>query len=167
MSLEKHFGIRPLCPTRWTVRADSLASITENYSSLQSTWDEVVDITRDSEIKARIIGVAAQMKTFEIAFAVHLAEMLFRHTDNLSKTLQKDTISEGQIVASMMLAPLQSVRNDESFQLFWDKLSLYLTLIDVSEPRLPRQRKIPKRFDDGTASTHFHDTPTLHYRQVY
>ena len=88
MSLEKHSGIRPLCPTRWTVRADSLASIIENYSSLQSTWDEVVDITRDSEIKARIIGVAAQMKTFEFAFAVHLAEMLLRHTDNLSKTLQ-------------------------------------------------------------------------------
>ena len=60
------------------------------------------------------------MKTFEFAFAVHLAEMLLRHTDNLSKTLQKDTISalEGQIVASMMLATLQSVRNDEFFQLF-------------------------------------------------
>ena len=80
MSLEKHSGIRPLCPTKWTVRADSLASIIENYSSLQSTWDEVVDITRDSEIKARIIGVAAQMKTFEFAFTVHLAEMLFRHS---------------------------------------------------------------------------------------
>ena len=37
MSLEKHSGIRPLCPTRWTVHADSLASIIENYSSLQST----------------------------------------------------------------------------------------------------------------------------------
>ena len=35
MSLEKHSGIRPLCPTRWTVRADSLANIIENYSSLQ------------------------------------------------------------------------------------------------------------------------------------
>ena len=127
MSLEKHSGIRPLCLTRWTVCADSLASIIENYSSLQSTRDEVVDIKRDSEIKARIIGVAAQMKTFEFGFAVHLAEMLLRHTDNLSKTLQKDTISasEGQIVAPMMLATLQSVRNDESFQLFWDKLSVY------------------------------------------
>ena len=37
MSLEKHSGIRPLCPTRWTVHADSLATIIENYSSLQST----------------------------------------------------------------------------------------------------------------------------------
>ena len=44
---------------------------------------------------------------------------------------------------------------------------MYLTLIDVSEPRLPRRKENPKRFDDGTASTHFHDTPSLHYRQVY
>ena len=30
------FGIRPLCPTRRTVRADSLASIIENYSSFRA-----------------------------------------------------------------------------------------------------------------------------------
>jgi len=39
-------GIRVLCPTRWTVRADSLASITKNYTVLQSTWEE------DSKTKA-------------------------------------------------------------------------------------------------------------------
>ena len=33
-------GIRILCPTRWTVRADSLASILSNYVVLQELWDE-------------------------------------------------------------------------------------------------------------------------------
>ena len=32
-------GFRTLCPTRWTVRADSLASIRKNYSVLQSSLD--------------------------------------------------------------------------------------------------------------------------------
>ncbi len=27
-------GVRVLCPTRWTVRADSLASVIENYDVL-------------------------------------------------------------------------------------------------------------------------------------
>ena len=31
MSLEKHSGIRPLCPTKWTVHADSLASIIHHF----------------------------------------------------------------------------------------------------------------------------------------
>ena len=33
-------GIRVLCPTRWTTRADSLASILSNYAVLQELWDE-------------------------------------------------------------------------------------------------------------------------------
>ena len=31
--------VRVLCPTRWTVRADSLASIIGNYGALQQTWE--------------------------------------------------------------------------------------------------------------------------------
>ena len=33
-------GIRVLCPTRWTVRAESLASILSNYSVLRAMWDD-------------------------------------------------------------------------------------------------------------------------------
>ena len=47
-------GIRVLCPTRWTVQADSLASVTKNYAILQSTWEEALEISEDSETKARI-----------------------------------------------------------------------------------------------------------------
>ena len=32
-------GIRALCPTRWTVRAESLQSIRENFR-MQSVWEE-------------------------------------------------------------------------------------------------------------------------------
>ena len=54
-------GIRVLCPTRWTVRAESLNSIIANYEVLERTWDEALQITQDTETKARIRGVAAQM----------------------------------------------------------------------------------------------------------
>ena len=33
-------GIRVLCPTCWTVRADSIKSILDNYSYLLELWDE-------------------------------------------------------------------------------------------------------------------------------
>ncbi len=46
-------GLRVLCPTRWTVRADSLASIVSNYAVLQDTWVEAMTIARDTETKAR------------------------------------------------------------------------------------------------------------------
>lgn len=41
-------GIRILCPTRWTVRAEALASIAENYDTLQLTWDAAKDATKQS-----------------------------------------------------------------------------------------------------------------------
>ena len=56
-------GIRVLCPTRWTVKAEALASISENYRVLQLTWESAKNATTDTEMKARILGVAAQMVT--------------------------------------------------------------------------------------------------------
>ena len=74
-----------LCPTRWTVRAESLNSIIENYEVLESTWDEALDIAHDTETKARIRGVAAQKRTFPFFFGCMVAELVLKHTDNLSK----------------------------------------------------------------------------------
>ena len=51
-------GIRILCPTRWTVRAEALTSIADNYAALQKTWDSALDVTKDAEMRARIGDVA-------------------------------------------------------------------------------------------------------------
>ena len=91
-------GMRVLCPTRWTVRADSLKSVLDNYVVLQELWEESERTTKDSDIIARVIGVASQMRKFEFYFGIYLGEMILRHSDNLSKTLQKKDLSaaEGQ-----------------------------------------------------------------------
>ena len=57
-------GVRVLCPTRWTVCANALASVISNFEILLNTWDEAAEIVSDTESKARINGVAFQMKTF-------------------------------------------------------------------------------------------------------
>ena len=68
ISTDKTPGVRVLCPTRWTVKANSLASVVANYETLQRTWKEAVTVVKDTETKARIRGVSAQMKTFEFLF---------------------------------------------------------------------------------------------------
>lgn len=65
-------GIRILCPTRWTVRASSMQSIIENYAILQELWSMAADVARDTDTKARIRGVAAQMTTFDFFFGLVL-----------------------------------------------------------------------------------------------
>ena len=91
-------GFRVLCPTRWTVRAASLQSVIDNYTALQELWAVSQDDVTDPSVKARIIGVEHQFKTFQFFFGVFLGNLLLKHSDNLSKTLQSPKISasEGQ-----------------------------------------------------------------------
>ncbi len=79
------------------------------------------------------------MSTFDFLFGAMLSEMVLRHTDNLSRTLQKKTCSaaEGQQMARLVVNTLLTVRNDESFHLFWQKLISVSQPSDI-EPRLPR-----------------------------
>ena len=145
-------GIRVLCPTRWTVRAESIHSIIANYETLERTW-EALQATQDTEAKARIQGVAAQMRTFTFFFGSMLSELVLKHTDNLSRTLQHVSMSaaEGQQDASMTVATFNSIRSDGQFDLFWDLVILKANKLGVNEPQLPRRRKLPRRFDDGSS----------------
>ena len=162
-------GIRLLCPTRWTVRANALSSVIANYEALLDTWEEAADIIRDTEIKARINGVSAMMKTFDFLFGTVLGETILRHVDNLSRTLQDKKISaaEGQQIARLVISTIADLRKEEVYGLFWDKLLKLAESMDVYDPKLPRQRKRPARYDGGLSAGHHHQTPKEYYRQLY
>ena len=151
-------GIRVLCPTRWTVRADALKSIIDNFNVLLELWAESLERVKDTEMKARIQGVAAQMMKYDY-FGVSLGLLILRHTDNHSKTMQKADMSaaKGQAVTAMTVSTLKSLRNDASFDLFWQKITGSAENLDVDKPALPHRRKAPHRLDDGSAPA-FHVT---------
>ena len=162
-------GVCILCPTRWTVRANSMQSIIENYAVLQELWEEAASIVHDTETIARIRGVEALMQSFDFFFGLVLGEKLLRITDNLSKTLQIKTFSasEGQEVAKMTKRTLKSMRSEENFNLFWELIMKMSVDVDVSEPRLPRRRKVPARYEEGSAPPEFPSTVKELYRPQY
>ena len=162
-------GIRVLCPTRWTVRADSLKSVLDNYTVLQHLWEEAESVAKESDLRARLIGVGSQMTSFDFYFGVYLGEMVLRHTDNLSKTLQKKELSaaEGQQVSNLVKVTLQSMRSAECFHLFWKTLIKKAEHLNVGEPVLPRKRKAPRCTEIGEGTGDFHTTVVDHYRVIY
>ena len=166
---ESNPGIRVLCPTRWTVKANALASIMSNFETLKLTWEKAVNVVRDTETKARIHGVSVMMSTFNYLFGNILGEMLLKHADNLSSTLQHKTFSaaEGQAVAKMTVETIKLLRSDESFDLFWLKVNQRANCLGIDEPHLPRIHKRPRRFDDGSSEGDHHDNPKSLYRQYY
>ena len=63
ISLE-YIGFKVLCPTRWTVKAESMKSILDNWVALQQVWDESLDGNLEPKIKGTIVCVKSQMNTF-------------------------------------------------------------------------------------------------------
>ena len=112
-------GFRELCSSRWTVRAASLQSVLDNYEVLLQVWEESKETNLDSEIRARIIGVESQMLSFDFLFGISLGSLILRHSDNLSKSLQHESLSaaEGQELANLCITVLQSLRNSDQFKL--------------------------------------------------
>lgn len=133
-------GIRVLCPTRWTVRAQVLKSIIDNFNVLCELWDASLEIVKDTEMKARIQGVADQMKKIDFFFGASLGFLLLQHSDNLSRTMQRADMSaaEGKEVVGMTLSTLASLRNDTSFGMFWKRVCDSSEVLDVEKPALPR-----------------------------
>ena len=145
--------VHTLCPTGWTVCAESLASIITNYSMIQLLWETAVSGTCDTEMKARIRGVDSQMQTFKFYFCISLSEVILRHTDKLSQTLQQPNMSsvEGHAVAMLTVSTLKGLRTESNFDLFWQKILKLKGEADVSEPQLPRQHEMPHRYEQGMA----------------
>ncbi len=119
-------------------------------------------------MKARIQGVASQMMNFDYFFGISLGLLILRHTDNLSRTMQKVDMSaaEGQAVTGMTVSTLRSMRNDAGFDQSWQKTTASAKNLDVNESVLPRRRKTPRRLDDGSAPT-VHATVEDQYRVIY
>ena len=162
-------GFRLLCPTRWTVRSDSLKSVIDNYGVLQEEFNLCLESCLEPDIKSWIIGVKHQMSTFEFFIGVVIGERILKHTDNLSKTLQHKDISatEGQEVANLSMQTLQRMRDEETFNLFWTMVQQLASKYDVGEPNLPRRRKVPRHLEVGSTEPEHPSSPKEYYKRIY
>ena len=163
-------GFRTLCPTRWTVRADSLASVLVNYSVLQSGMESFSEMaSRDMEMSARVNGIRAQLEKFDFLFGVMLGEEVLRMADNLSRTLQHKDLSaaEGNQAAHLTCEALKRLHEEDEFAIFWREVMKKQSELDVDEPALPRRRRAPARFEVETSDSHFSATFEDHYRPQY
>ena len=159
-------GLRPLCPTRWTVRSSAIAAILDNYSPLCATLEEVSESGYD-EFAVKASGFNRQLQLFNTFFGLKMCQLIFTPAEQLSRTLQgrDTTIQEARQAASVTESYLRKQRTDDNFDKFFDYVVLQSSNV-TEEPTLPRKRKVPRRIDDGSTAYH-HLTPRDFYRQKY
>ena len=96
----------------------------------------------DKETRSRILGCKSQMTEFRFFFCINLAYKMYSITDNLSKVLQRKTISsiEGQETAMKTVETFKSTRNIDSADCFFETAKQKAANHNF-EPILPRKRK--------------------------
>ena len=97
-------SLRPMCPTRWTVRLRTLQSVATNLKAIVLTLLEVGhdQAGRESSIKAH--GLLKHMETFEFVFGMELCMLIFGYTDELSSTLQSSALGLDDAVPHVSLS---------------------------------------------------------------
>ncbi|CAG2203109.1 unnamed protein product [Mytilus edulis] len=70
-------------------------------------------------------------------------------------------------MAMKTVKAISLMRSDEAYGLFWQKVIQNAERKGVAEPCLPRQKRMPARFETGNAVPEYHDTTQAYFRQIY
>ena len=159
-------NLRPICPTRWTVRTYAIDAVLKNYNALQETMDEIHS-TSNNEYSRRAGGQLALMEKFSTYFGLKLSYLIFSASEQFSVSIQgKDTSIQNAYEASNATCRyFERQRKETSFDTFYDVVCEEAKDL-AEEPKFPRYRQAPRKLDDGSAAHRF-QTPKEYYRQQY
>ena len=158
-------SLKPLCPTRWTVRTRAINAVLTNYHLLQETLEVIKEGKDEYALKA--IGYLNSMDKFSTYFGLELSYLVFSATEQLSITLQGTDTSLQQAVqaAKLAIAYMERQRSDAAYDSFYSHvLAKSESLTD--QPALPRQRRLPKRINSGSTAHQF-DNPKVYFKKHY
>lgn len=159
--------IRPLCPTRFTVKQKALSNIKEQLQAVKEALITIEDTVTDRDTQSRASGFYGVATSFEFTICLCMSISVFEVSDRLSEALQSPHVSAGQGVklTQVALGQLQNMRNDEFFDEVWQHSLDFAQQHGQEEPQQPRQPRAPRRFQDS--DPHVFKTPKDMYRSVW
>lgn len=160
-------GLKPLCPTRWTVRTEAIHAVIMNYSVLCNELEKIGE-EACGEASRKSLGILAIMEKFTTFFGLKLSFLIFSAMEQLSKTLQYKDINAQEVSSAVNAAKrfLERQRDDSAFKSFYSSVIQEAREL-TEEPVLPRQRRIPRRVDDGAPNHHFQSPEDFFRKQYY
>lgn len=160
-------ALRPLCPTRWTMRISSVKSVLDNYSELLSFLQDISETER-GDIGYKSNGFLKQLQTFSMFFTLKLLYAVFSRSESLSQSLQspKLSLSQADSMVNALSSIWNSLRSDTAFNELWQATVTESVNLEVDAPVLPRVRRVPRRLDDGGAQHEDHSVEDF-YRRLY
>ena len=160
--------IRPLCPTRFTVRGSSVQAILNQYESVLETLQEV-STSYSSEMKSRAAGLLDKLYKGNTALSLVLANDVISPLENLNLSLQKhsQTISGTISAVNLIRESLAENRNEIYVAQLFAKAEDLCEKLSLDCISLPRQRKPPTRDPEEKGTAHQAESPLELFKIEY
>ncbi|CAK6970468.1 PREDICTED: zinc finger MYM-type protein 1-like [Scomber scombrus] len=138
--------LKPLCPTRWTVRVVAVHSVLKQYEAVLLSLEEMAS-TGGSETATKVNGLLDRFQKGNTVLGLHLAMEVLEVMECLNKSLQKRSITFAGMQAAVhcVKTALQEKRTEGTFQQIFDSATELVTSLNISPIEMPRIRRPPKR----------------------
>jgi hypothetical protein len=160
--------VRPLCPTRFTVKYRALEGMDKQLSVLKEALFEIEHGADNRDMRSRASGFQNKIEKFEFHFGLVLSLRLFELTDRLSKQLQKKetSLGEGLHLVNHTIQELSALRTGDKFCEIWQAAIVRAKEMGAGDPKLrKRQTAAPQRFQ--TSTPYIFTTAEEFYRVQY
>lgn len=146
--------MKPLCPTRWSVRVVAIHSVLKQYVAVLLSLEEMAS-TGGSETAMKANGLLDRFQKGNTVLGLHLALEVLEEIECLNKSLQKQTITVAGMQATVeyIKTALQEKRTEGRFQQIFDSATELVTSLNISPTEMPCIRRPPKGLA-GEAAAH-------------
>ncbi|KAF0307093.1 Zinc finger MYM-type protein 1 [Amphibalanus amphitrite] len=150
--------LRPLCPTRWTVRLQAVDAALDRYDEVLSTVEELG--AGRTHVAARAAGLHAQLRKKSTLLALHMARVVLAPLDRLNRAAQGSRCTVSQLMSSVRLTKelLQAERDNADHTIQGLLRKVEASSCDAPMT-LPRQKRVPARFAGAGEQHHAEDLP--------
>lgn len=162
-------SIRPLCPTRWLVRAKAIETFMQNFAAILENLESVSNSNNFSaEQRASASGFVTMISKPDFLLAITMALEICRRLEKLNAACQgvAQSLSGTTAAVKIIVDDLKQIRNDDVFQQMFENVNNVLEANNLEHIGLPRQRRPPARLT-GRAAAFVAPSALDHYRAIF
>ncbi|KAJ1147935.1 hypothetical protein NDU88_000776 [Pleurodeles waltl] len=143
--------IKPLCPTRWTVRVKAVQKVMDNYEPILETQEQLSTSKSSGDMSARGLLAHFQRGTTVLGLQIALQILQLLECLNIAMQGRQKTISGLLAAVKVAKSAILKLRNDALFNSLLDSTNHMTAKYHLNAIEVLRLRRIPKRIDDGAA----------------
>lgn len=139
-------SIRPLCPTRWTVRSPAIHAVFRQYDTVLQSLDQMS--ASNSESASWAEGLHVRLQQGNVVLGLMLALDVISELEVLNASLQRSTQTVEGMVSAVFLVQesLRLKRKTEHFEAVFKKAEEMVEKLSLDPIALPHRHRPPKRY---------------------